>query len=171
MLPAVVEPSERDAVPRGPLRDRCARVAHAGQAVAAERAAPTKVWFVRQGEPVPVQRTVVGVPGAVRALLAGPTPLERAKGIATAVPARTPLLSLVVRKRIVTVNLGGRFAAGFDRTSLHDRVGQLIRTVRAVPGVEAVRCGSRAASRSGCSRGTTSVARCASRSCLRRARR
>ena len=114
-------------------------VATAGQAGAAERAAPTKVWFVRQGEPVPVQRTVAGVPGAVRALLAGPTPLERAKGIATAVPARTPLLSLVVRKRIVTVNLGGRFAAGFDRTSLHDRVGQLIRTVRAVPGVEAVK--------------------------------
>ena len=114
-------------------------VAYAGEAVAAERASPTKVWFVRQGEPVSVQRTVPGVSGAVRALLAGPTRLERSKGIATAVPPRTPLLSLVVRKRIVTVNLGGRFAIGVNPVSLNDRVGQLIRTVRAVPGVEAVK--------------------------------
>jgi hypothetical protein len=114
-------------------------MACAGQAVAARQAAPTKVWFVRQGEPVPVRRTVQGVPGAVRALLAGPTRLERSRGIATAVPPRTPLLSVGVRKRIVTVNLGGRFATGIDRASLNDRVGQLIRTVRSVPGVEAVK--------------------------------
>ena len=84
-----------------------------GQAAAAERATTTKVWFVRQGRAGRrVSARWSGVPGAVRALLAGPTTLERAKGIATAVPVRTPLLSLVVRKRIVTVNLGGRFADG-----------------------------------------------------------
>ena len=97
------------------------------------------VWFLEHGRPVAVKRSVVGPGGAMKALLAGPTPLERAKGIGTAIPARTPLLRVELRRRIVTVDLGGRFAMGFDQASLTARVGQLVRTARAIPGVTAVK--------------------------------
>jgi L,D-transpeptidase catalytic domain/Sporulation and spore germination/Putative peptidoglycan binding domain len=110
-----------------------------GQAAALEGSTTTRVWFVHQGEPVSVARTVKGIPGVVDALLSGPTKAERARGISTAIPARTPLISVGVQKRIVTVNLGGKFAMGVDKTSLRDRVGQLIRTLRAVPGITAVK--------------------------------
>ncbi len=110
-----------------------------GQTAAAEGTTTTKIWFVRKGEPVSVARTVSGIPGAVHALLAGPTKLERSRGISSAVPVGTPLLSLAVHKRIVTVNLGGKFAMGVDEGSLRDRVGQLIRTVRSARGVQAVK--------------------------------
>jgi lipoprotein-anchoring transpeptidase ErfK/SrfK len=110
-----------------------------GQAAAAEASTPTKIWFVRKGEPVAVPRTVNGIAGALHALLAGPTRLERSRGISTAVPAKTPLLSLGVHKRVVTVDLGGKFAMGVDQNSLRDRVGQLIRTLRSAPGVQAVK--------------------------------
>ena len=99
----------------------------------------TDVWFVKAGKPVAVKRSVVGAGGAVKALLAGPTALERAKGIGTAIPAKTPLLRFETRQRVVTVDLGGRFAMGFDQASLTERVGQLIRTARALPGVKAVK--------------------------------
>jgi lipoprotein-anchoring transpeptidase ErfK/SrfK len=99
----------------------------------------TDVWFLKKGSPVAVKRTVTGPDGAMKALLAGPTALERAKGIGTAIPAKTPLLRLQVRQRIVTVDLGGRFAMGFDQASLTERVGQLVRTARALPGVKAVK--------------------------------
>ncbi len=77
--------------------------------------------------------------GTVRRLLAGPTAAERGRGLRSAIPANTPLLGVVSHRRVVTVDLGTRFAAGRDFASLQARVGQVIRTVRAVPGVKAVR--------------------------------
>ena len=98
-----------------------------------------EVWFVRDGEPVAVSRTAPALPGLLRALLAGPTRVERAKGLRSAIPAGTDVRELTVARRIVTVDLGGRFAAGRDEESLTARVGQLVRTFRAVPGVAGVR--------------------------------
>ena len=98
-----------------------------------------EAWFLRAGEPVSVGRTAPGVPGIVRSLLAGPVARERAAGIASAIPAGTPLLGVRVDRRVVTVDLGARFASGRDERSLGARIGQLVRTVRSVPGVLAVR--------------------------------
>lgn len=97
------------------------------------------VWFLSDGRPAPVARDGTTVEGAVRALLAGPTPAERSRGLRSAVPGATPLLSVTVSHRIVTVDLGARFAAGRDAKALQDRVGQLVRTVRGILGVRAVR--------------------------------
>ena len=102
-------------------------------------AAGVRVWFVADEKPVPVARGGTTIEAAVAQLLAGPTPAERTRGIHSAIPRTTPLLSLTVARRIVTVDLGARFAAGRDQAALQARVGQLVRTVRSIRGVLAVR--------------------------------
>ena len=97
------------------------------------------VWFLRACEPVAVGRSAPGIPGLVRSLLAGPTRGERSAGLSSAILARTPLLALHIERRVVTVDLGARFAAGRNETALSARVGQLVRTLRSVPGVAGVR--------------------------------
>ena len=98
-----------------------------------------QVWFLRDGEPMAVSRTAPAMPGLLRALLAGPTRAERAKGVRSAIPAGTDVRDLTVTRRVVTVDLGSRFAAGRDEALLTARVGQLVRTFRSVPGVVGVR--------------------------------
>jgi hypothetical protein len=107
--------------------------AEAGAAVRSE------VWLLRRGEPVAVRRSAPGIPGLVRALLAGPTKRERADGLRSAIPKGTPVRDVRITRQIVTVDLGGRFAAGRNEASLRARVGQLVRTLRSVPGVLGVR--------------------------------
>jgi hypothetical protein len=79
------------------------------------------------------------MPGIVRSLLAGPTRRERSDGLRTAIPPGTALRDLTIARRVVTVDLAARFTAGRDEASLRARVGQLVRTLRAVPGVVGVR--------------------------------
>jgi hypothetical protein len=98
-----------------------------------------QIWLLRGGEPVAVARTAPTMPRLVRALLAGPTRAERARGLESAIPKGTTLLDVVIAHRVVTVDLDARFAAGRDENTLTARVGQLVRTVRAVPGVVGVR--------------------------------
>jgi hypothetical protein len=98
-----------------------------------------EVWFLRAGEPVAVGRSAPGIPGLVRSLIAGPTRGERSAGLSSAILVRTPLLDLRIERRVVTVDLGARFAAGRNETALSARVGQLVRTLRSVPGVAGVR--------------------------------
>jgi hypothetical protein len=97
------------------------------------------VWFLRDGRPVAVHRAAPGMPGIVRSLLAGPTRRERSDGLRTAIPPGTALRDLTIARRVVTVDLAARFTAGRDEASLRARVGQLVRTLRAVPGVVGVR--------------------------------
>ena len=66
-------------------------------------------------------------------------PAERGKGLRSAIPRGSSLRSLAIARRVVTVDLGARFAAGGNEAALQDRVGQLVRTVRSMPGVLAVR--------------------------------
>ena len=101
--------------------------------------ADVHVWFVGDGKPVPVVRSGATIETAVTQLLAGPTPVEQSRGLRSAVPRATSLRSLTVSRRIVTVDLGARFAAGRDDRALQARMGQLVRTVRSIPGVLAVR--------------------------------
>jgi hypothetical protein len=118
-----------------------AALAAAALVTSAEAGAATRgdIWFVRAGEPVSVGRSAPGIPGLVRSLLAGPTKRERAVGVRSAIPVGTPLLGLRIDRRVVTVDLGARFAQGRDETALTSRVGQLVRTLRSVPGVTGVR--------------------------------
>jgi lipoprotein-anchoring transpeptidase ErfK/SrfK len=101
--------------------------------------AAVDVWFVANGKLVSAQRGGTTIEAAVEQLLAGPTAAERSRGVRTAVPRGTPLRTVTVTKRIVTVDLGERFAAGRDGQALQDRVGQLVRTVTGIPGVVGVR--------------------------------
>ncbi len=116
-----------------------AALALAGQARAGASAVGSDVWFLRDGRPVAVHRGAPGVPGIVRSLLAGPTRRERAQGLRTAIPSGTALRDLRIERRVVTVDLAARFVAGRDEGALDARVGQLVRTLRAVPGVVGVR--------------------------------
>jgi L,D-transpeptidase catalytic domain/Sporulation and spore germination/Putative peptidoglycan binding domain len=97
------------------------------------------VWFLQDARSVAVERGAPGIPGLVRSLLAGPTKRERARGIRTAIPSGTALRDLRISRQVVTVDLAARFVAGRDEASLRARVGQLVRTLRAVPGVLGVR--------------------------------
>ncbi len=97
------------------------------------------VWFLQDAHPVAVKRGAPGIPGLVRSLLAGPTKTERSRGIRTAIPTGTAIRDLRISRQVVTVDLAARFVAGRDESSLQARVGQLVRTLRAVPGVLGVR--------------------------------
>jgi hypothetical protein len=97
------------------------------------------VWFMQRGEPVKVRRAAPGLPALVRSLLAGPTRRERLQGLTTAIPSGTEVNDIRIARRVVTIDLGARFAAGRDERSLQRRVGQLLRTLRSVPGVAGVR--------------------------------
>jgi lipoprotein-anchoring transpeptidase ErfK/SrfK len=101
--------------------------------------AGVRVWFSAAGEPVPVVRNGTTIEAAVQQLLAGPSPAERGKGLRSAIPRGSSLRSLAIARRVVTVDLGARFASGGNEAALQDRVSQLVRTVRSVPGVLAVR--------------------------------
>jgi hypothetical protein len=111
----------------------------AAPALGAADARRGEVWFLRGGEPVSVTRRAPAIPGLLRALLAGPTSGERAKGFRSAIPRGTVVRDLTISRRVITVDLGARFAAGRDEESLTARVGQLVRTLRSVPGVVGVR--------------------------------
>jgi hypothetical protein len=113
----------------------------AAMLVPSGRAAPAsaQLWFLRDGELHASPRRVASLPAAVRALLAGPNASERARGIRSAVPRGTPLRGVSVSRRVVTVDLGARFASGRDASSLRARVAQLVRTVSSVRGVAGVR--------------------------------
>ncbi len=105
----------------------------------AQAGAGVSVWFLRDGEPVAVQRRANGPERALRSLLKGPTAPERRAGLVTALPAGVPLRRLEVRRRIVTVDLGARVAAPTRDALLRQRVRQLVRTLDSVPGVLGVR--------------------------------
>lgn len=111
----------------------------AAPAVASAGGLRSDVWFLREGRAVPVQRAAPGIPGIVRSLLSGPTRGERDRGLRSAIPTGTVLRDLRVERRIVTVDLAARFVSGRDEASLRARVGQVVRTLRAVPGVLGVR--------------------------------
>lgn len=114
-------------------------LAVAAPALGGTEAQRPQVWFLRDGEPVAVSRIAPAMPTLVRTLLAGPTRAERAEGLRSAIPAGTTVHDLTISRRVVTVDLDGRFASGRDESSLTARVGQLVRTLRSVPGVVGVR--------------------------------
>ena len=106
---------------------------------AASPSATVKVAFLQGEQVVYVDRNGSTLRQAVAALLAGPTPAERGRELASAVPAGTPLRGVSVTNGVATVDLGERFATGTKAASLSARVTQLVLTATSVPGVNSVR--------------------------------
>lgn len=94
---------------------------------------------------VPVERTVRGrgvevvLRGAIEALLAGPTPEDRARGLSTEIPAGTRLRSLTVREGVATLDLSEAVASGGGSASMLGRVWQIVYTGTQHPAAPQVR--------------------------------
>jgi spore germination protein GerM len=104
-------------------------------------AATVHVYFVYGEHGVAIHRqapSATPATAAVRALLSGPTATERAHGLSSAVPAGTRLLGLSIRNRVASVDLSSRFGSGGGSASITARLGQLVYTLTAIRGVNAV---------------------------------
>ncbi|MFJ8200839.1 GerMN domain-containing protein [Streptomyces sp. NPDC096152] len=101
------------------------------------------MYFLHGEQVSPAPRTVTApatAADAVRALLAGPGRYERAHGRTTAIPSGTALRSVVIRDRVATVDLSGRYDdGGGGSLSLRARLAQVVFTVTRFPGVRKVR--------------------------------
>lgn len=105
----------------------------------AARSENHRVWFLKNGRPVSVARAADTLPELTRALLAGPTQAERRRGLTTAIPSGVAVRRTTRAGGLATIDLAARFTLGTERRSLTDRIGQLVRTVRSVPGVTSVK--------------------------------
>lgn len=94
---------------------------------------------------VPVERTVRGrgadviLRGSIEALLAGPTPEDRARGLSTEIPAGTRLRSLSAREGVVSIDLSEAVASGGGSASMLARVWQIVYTGTQHPAAPQVR--------------------------------
>jgi immunoglobulin-like protein involved in spore germination/sporulation and spore germination protein len=99
------------------------------------------VYFFRDGTLAAARRHVPATravgEAAVRELLAGPTPAERALGYATEVPGDAAFLDLAIADRLATVDLSRAFAPGGAPAA--GRVAQVVFTLTQFPTVDGVR--------------------------------
>lgn len=99
------------------------------------------VYFLHGEHGVAVHRAAPArtpATAAVRALLRGPTAVERSRGLTSALPTNVELRGLTVRHGTATVDLSRRFASGGGSASMFGRLGQLVYTLDAVPNVDRV---------------------------------
>ena len=101
------------------------------------------VWFTTDGGSLrAVSRDVEPRPALVlRALLAGPTPAERNRGLRTDLPARVELISSSLRAGTVRVELRSDELGRYEPTTLVFalRLSQLVYTLTGLPRVDRVR--------------------------------
>src|SRR5919198_3172399 len=92
-----------------------------------------QTWFVRGGRLVPELRTHAPTPrvatAALEALLAGPTPAERAAGISTAIPPGTRLIGVSIKDGVAAVDLTSEYQSGGGSRALQLRLGQVVYTM------------------------------------------
>jgi lipoprotein-anchoring transpeptidase ErfK/SrfK len=100
--------------------------------------ADVRVSLVQGEQNVTVTRPGDGLQAAMAALLAGPTPAERARQIRTYIPPRTPLRSVSQTGGVATVDLGNRIVADSATEDVTARLSQVVGTATAVPGVTSV---------------------------------
>jgi spore germination protein GerM len=102
-----------------------------------------EVWFSRDDGLVSVRRTheptQLVATAALEALLEGPTPAERAAGLASAVPSGTRLLGISIRNAVATVDLTSEYQSGGGSLSMQTRLGQVVYTLTQFPTVQKVR--------------------------------
>lgn len=110
---------------------------------------PVTVYFTRAGENqstlAAVTRTVRArsiesrLREAYRALLAGPTPEERAAGLSSEIPEGTRLRAIVVGGGVAAVDLSAAIERGGGSSSMQGRVWQIVFTGTQFPAVSRVR--------------------------------
>jgi L,D-transpeptidase catalytic domain/Sporulation and spore germination/Putative peptidoglycan binding domain len=115
-----------------------ALVAAFALAFAAPGGAAVRVWFAKGTTLAPVERPASGVRPAVDALLAGPTPAERASGFRSLLPRGVLLREVRVAKGIVTLDLAALAVGSRDVETIRARVRQLVLTAGGVSGVRGV---------------------------------
>ena len=103
---------------------------------------PLRVWFARSDGLVAVQRVHAATPAvataATEALLAGPSPAERAAGVGTAIPDGTKLLGISLHDGVATVDLTSEYEAGGGSYSMQLRLAQVVYTLTEFPTVKRV---------------------------------
>jgi spore germination protein GerM len=114
--------------------------APAGTATGIPNGPTTRIYLLRDQRLFPVARQVVGpnIPAdAVRSLLDGPTTADTARGVTSAVPPGTHLLSLDVSAGVATVDLSTEFGSlGGDKQT--SAVAQIVYTITASPYINSV---------------------------------
>jgi spore germination protein GerM len=97
---------------------------------------PVKAYFMQPGDKlVPVQRLPLTATGpataAMRALLAGPTGLERTQAYTTVIPRGTVMRGISVSGDVATVDLSWQFARDVqtDSKTMRQRLAQVVYTV------------------------------------------
>lgn len=94
---------------------------------------------------VPVERWVRGrgaevlLRGALEALLSGPVPEERARGLSTEIPRGTRLRGLTVKEGVAFVDLTEAIASGGGSTSMQARLWQIVYTATQLAAAQQVR--------------------------------
>jgi hypothetical protein len=99
------------------------------------------VYFLKGETLQPVARKALSAgvaTEAVRWLLAGPTPGERAAGLGTTIPTGTVLNGVTVAGGVATVDLGKRFESGGGTLSMSTRVAEVVFTLTRFPTVRTV---------------------------------
>ena len=98
--------------------------------------APVKAYFMQPGDKlVPVQRLPLTSTGpataSMRALLAGPTGLERSKGYTTVIPRGTIMRSISVTGDVATVDLSWQFSRDvqLESKTMRQRLAQVVYTL------------------------------------------
>jgi hypothetical protein len=103
---------------------------------------PLQVWLARSDGLVAVKResraTSAVATAAIKALLAGPTPKERAAHISTAIPRETRLLGIALHNGVATIDLTAEFGTGGGALSVQDRLGQIVYTLTEFPTIKKV---------------------------------
>jgi lipoprotein-anchoring transpeptidase ErfK/SrfK len=108
-------------------------------AVPATAHADVRVYFLQGEQVVGTTRPGTTAEDALRALLAGPTPAETARGYRTYVPADTGLRSIAVSGSLATVDLTLSFLADQAAESQRARISQLVYTLNGTQGVRRVK--------------------------------
>jgi hypothetical protein len=102
-----------------------------------------EVWFARDNALVEVRRTHQPTPlvatAAINALLAGPAPEERVRGLGTALPPGTKLLGIAIHDGVATIDLTSEYQSGAGSRSMQMRLAQVVYTLTQFPTVQRVR--------------------------------
>ena len=102
-----------------------------------------EVWFARDGRLVEALRTHTATrriaTAALSALLAGPTPSERASGMRSQIPPGTRLLGISIAGGVARVDLTSDFESAASTRVLQLRLAQVVYTATQFPTVKKVR--------------------------------
>jgi hypothetical protein len=102
-----------------------------------------EVWFAERGRLIERLRTHSATrqvaTAAIEALLAGPDPAEKAKGIRTEIPPETRLNGIAISKGVARIDLSSDYQAGASSRALQLRLAQVVYTLTQFPTVSAVR--------------------------------